>query len=109
MWAADAAVLREPDAAVRQELATFDMAGRRLDHTAKLFPLLVGDGGLEVLNLAETLPNKRDQGHLRDSADPGVTDELRIKSQQAFRFFWLVRARGSHYEQATMLLHSGTS
>jgi hypothetical protein len=58
LWAADAAVLREADATVRQKLARFDMADRRIDHTAKLLPLLVGDGGVEVLNLREALPNE---------------------------------------------------
>ena len=71
---ADTAVLREPDAAVRQELAGFDMAGSRLDHPAEFFPLLVSDGGLEILNLREALPYEGDESHFGYAAHPGVAD-----------------------------------
>jgi len=56
--AANAAVLGEADAAVRQELAGFNMVGRSFDHSTELFSLLLGDGGLEVLNLRETLSDE---------------------------------------------------
>jgi hypothetical protein len=60
MWAADTSVLREPNAAMWQELASFDMAGRCLNHPAELFPLLVGNSGFEVLNFREAFPDERD-------------------------------------------------
>src|SRR5207245_9702634 len=85
--ATDAAVPRETDAAVRQELASFNMAGRRLDHTAELLSLLVRAGGLEVLNLREALSDKGDQGHLCDAADPRIAAQLRIESEQAIGLF----------------------
>jgi hypothetical protein len=58
--AADAAVLGEADATVRQELAGFDMAGRCFDQTPELFSLLICDGGFEVLNFREPLSDERD-------------------------------------------------
>jgi hypothetical protein len=96
--ATDASVLREPDAAMRHELTSFDMTGRRLNHTAKFFPLLVGDGGLEVLNLRELLSDKRDQRHVGDPADPGVADQLGIKSEQTIRFFWIAGRCGLPFQ-----------
>jgi hypothetical protein len=58
------------------------MADRCLDHPTEFFSLQVGDGGFEVLNLAKVLTHKGHQCHLSDSSNPGIADQLRVKSER---------------------------
>jgi hypothetical protein len=49
---------------------------------AKLLTLFLGDGGAQVLNLDQALPDENHLGDFRNASDPGITDQLRIKRQQ---------------------------
>src|ERR1019366_7289087 len=82
LGATQTSVLREANAAVRSKLACFDLADRGSDQLAELTPLLVADRGLEILDLGNTLADKGHNRHIGNPADPGVADQLRIKSQQ---------------------------
>src|SRR6266404_3045648 len=46
------------------------------------------------------LPYKDDQRYLRNSADPGVADELRIQRKQTFGALWVAARRGLPVDQA---------
>src|SRR5207245_4286606 len=62
--------------------------------------LLFSDRGAEVLDLGHALAHENHHGHLGDATDPGVTDELRVESQQSFGFLWVAAARGLPLKQA---------
>src|SRR6516164_6901592 len=87
MRAACASVLRKSNAAVREELPCLDLVDRSLNQLAKLPALLFVDRGLQILNFGCVLSYKYDQGNLRDSGHPGITNELRIEGQKTFRLF----------------------
>src|SRR5579859_6734657 len=76
-----ARVLREPDAAVGQELSGFDPPDGVFDKMAELLALVFGDSGFEVLNFREPLADEYDLRDLGDACHPGVADELGIESQ----------------------------
>jgi hypothetical protein len=81
VWTARTGVLGKADATVRHELAALDSLDRVLDQATKLPALFVGDGGSQVLDLDQSLAHEDDLGDLGDARDPGVADQLRIKSQ----------------------------
>src|ERR1700674_2665845 len=81
LGAAHAAVLRKADAAVRQELADFDLADGGSHQPAVFLPSFVADRRLEVLNLGNAFPNEGHYGHVGNPGDPGVADQLRIEGQ----------------------------
>src|SRR6516162_6536738 len=87
MGAAHTPVLRESNAAVREELSCLDLIDRSLNQLAKLPALLFVDRGLQVLNLRCVLSYKYDQGNLRNASHPGITNELWIESQKTLRLF----------------------
>src|SRR6516225_839610 len=87
MGAAHTPVLRESNAAVGEELPCLDLVDRSLNQLAKLPALLFVDRGLQILNFGFVLSYKYDQGNLRDSGHPGITNELRIERQKTFRLF----------------------
>src|ERR1700676_280524 len=99
MRATHASVLRKADAAVRRELARFDLAGCRLDQTAVFTPLLVRYGCLQVLNLRNALSNEDNQCNILNSADPGITDHLRIKRHESLRLFRVAARRSFPVDQ----------
>jgi hypothetical protein len=64
---------------VGHELTGLDPLDRVLHQAAKLPSLFVGDGGLQVLDLDQSLAHEDDLGDVRDAGDPGVADQLRIE------------------------------
>src|ERR1700758_2269500 len=94
MRTAHAAVLREADAAVRDELARFDLRYGGLHEPAILPSLLLRDRRAQVLNLRLMLAHEDHHSHFRDSADPGVADELRIERQQPLGLFRIAAGGG---------------
>ena len=81
MWAAQAAVLEKADTSVRNELSRLDLAGRGLYKTPELMALLFRDRRSQVLNLGGMFPDEDDQSYFRNPADPGITNELRVKRE----------------------------
>ena len=61
MGTARAAVHGESNAAVRQELPSFDLPDRRFDQLPKLPLLILRDGGLQILDLWQMLAHKDNQ------------------------------------------------
>ena len=76
MRAAQASVLRKADAATRRKLGGFDLPNGARDHRAKAVALLLGDGGLQILNLDQPLAYEDHEADVGFSGDPGITDEL---------------------------------
>ena len=102
MRAADASVLRETDAAVRRKLARFDLADRRFDETAIFASLLFGDGCFQILNFRDAFSNEDDECDIRNSADPGIADHLRIERQQLYRVFRVSAGRRFPIDQTPL-------
>ena len=72
--AAGTGILREPDAAMRQEPGRFDPSDGVVDQPAELLALLFGDGGTEILDLDQPFPDEHDLGNVRDTSYPRVAD-----------------------------------
>src|SRR5207237_4996047 len=70
----------------------------------KLLTLFVADDSLKVLNLNQSFSNKHYLRHLGNTCNPGIANQLRIKRQQPFRFFWIAAGSGFPFEQATLPL-----
>src|SRR5438477_2592888 len=68
----------------------------------KLLTLFVADDSLKVLNLNQSFSNKHYLRHLGNTCNPGIANQLRIKRQQPFRFFWIAAGSGFPFEQATL-------
>src|SRR5438132_3602884 len=69
---AAARVLRETDAAVRQELGRLDLLDGGFDQLPELAPLLICDGGVQVLNFDQALAHKDHLSDFGNAGDPGV-------------------------------------
>jgi len=69
-----AGVLRETDAAVRQELGRLDLPDDRFDQLTEFAALLVCDGGTQVLNLDQALAYENHLGDFGDAGDPGIAN-----------------------------------
>src|SRR6266478_8690341 len=83
MWAAQAAVLRKANTAVRNKLSALDLADRCLHEAPEFLTLLFRDRSSQILNFGSMLPDKNDQRHFRNPTDPRVADELRIERKQS--------------------------
>jgi hypothetical protein len=92
--AAAAGVLGKADAAVRQELCRLDSPDRVLYQATEFLALLVGDGGLQVLNLYQMLADEDDLGDFGDARHPGVANQLGIQREQSVRLFRITAGRG---------------
>jgi hypothetical protein len=55
---------------VRQKICGLDTANCAFDQPAKLLPLFLGDGGVEILNLDEALADKNYLGNFRNARHP---------------------------------------
>src|SRR5581483_8585373 len=77
--AAQTAVLGKADAAARQKLPRFDSPNGVFDEIAELLPLLIRNGGAQVLDLRRPLADEDDECDFRFACYPGVADQLRIK------------------------------
>src|ERR1019366_1291434 len=78
-------VLGKADAAVRQEQPRLNPTYRVVDQGLELLPLLVGDGGPQVLDFYRALTDKDDLGDFIDPRHPGITNQLRIQGRYAVR------------------------
>jgi hypothetical protein len=67
---AAARVLREADTTVREELGRLNSSDCVLYQTTELLSLLVGNGGVQVLNLDKPFANKYDLGDFGDARHP---------------------------------------
>jgi hypothetical protein len=103
--AACASVLRETNAAVREELSCLDLIDRSLNQLAKLSALIFVDGRLQVLNFGCVFPNKDDERNLRNAGHPGITNELRIESQKTLGLFRIPGCRCFPVDDAFRPIH----
>ena len=56
------------------------------------------------MNFGNAFPDKHDKGHIGDSADPGIANQLRIEREQAFGFFGVAAGRRFPVDQATLAI-----
>src|SRR6516162_4135257 len=105
MGAAHTPVLREANAAVREELSCLDLIDRSLNQLAKLPALPFVDRGLQILNLRCVLSYKYDQGNFRNASHPGVANELWVQSQKTSGLFWISRGRSFPVDDAFRSIH----
>ncbi len=75
---AAAGVLREADAAVGQELGSFNLLDGRFDQLSELAPLLICDRGVQVLDLDQALAHENYLCDFGNASDPGVANQLRV-------------------------------
>src|SRR5579864_2511345 len=73
---------------------------------AELLTLFFGDGGSQVLNVHQALPDKYHLGNLRNPGYPRVADKLGIQSQQSLRLFRVSARRRFPFQQATPAIES---
>ena len=73
-----AGVLGKTDAAVGQELGPLDLPDGGFDQLPELAPLLIVDGGAQVLDLDQALAHENHLGDFCDAGDPGITNQLRV-------------------------------
>src|SRR5437660_7402373 len=67
----------------------------------EFLPLFVADDSPEVLNLNQPLADKHYLRHFSDPGNPGIANQLGIKRQQSYRFFWIAAGSSFPFEQAT--------
>src|SRR5580704_1150475 len=94
MRAADTPVLREADSTVRRELARLDLTDRGLNQATIFASLLVGNRCFQILNLRNGFSHEYNNRDIRNSADPGVANHLRVERQQSCWFFGITARRG---------------
>src|ERR1019366_6096932 len=102
-------VLGEADATVRQEQSGLNPTYRVVDQGLELLPLLVGDGGPQVLDFYGALTDKDDLGNFIDPRHPGVADQLRVQGRNAVRLFRIAGRAGlpfQHTRCAVQFAHS---
>src|SRR5208283_660184 len=93
-------ILWKADAAVRQEQPGLDPSHRVFDQGCELLPLLVRNGGPEVLNFDQTLAHENNLGDFVDPRHPGIADELRIQCRNAGRLFRVSCRSGLPFQNA---------
>jgi len=89
-----ARILREADAAMRQEQPGLNPSDGVIDQGCELLPLLVRNGGPEILNFDQPLAHENNLGNFVDARHPGIADELWIQCGNAGGLFW-ISCRGS--------------
>src|ERR1019366_4459253 len=89
-----ARILGEANTAMRQEQSRLDATYRVVDQGLELLPLLVGDGGRQVLDLNHALTDKDDLSDFIDPRHPGITNQLRIKCRNAVRLLGIAGRAG---------------
>src|SRR5450759_787598 len=87
-------VLEETDAAVGQEQSRLNPTYRVVDQGLELLPLLVGDGGPQVLDFNRALTDKDDLSDFIDAGHPGITNQLRVECRNAVRLLWIAGGAG---------------
>ena len=69
--------------------------GRVVDQGLELLPLLLGDGGPQVLDFsASALTDEDDLSDFIDSSHPGITNQLRIQGRYAVRLLGIAGGGG---------------
>jgi hypothetical protein len=91
---------------VGQKQSGFNPTDGVLDQSCELLPLLVRDGGPEVLNFDLTLADENNLGDFVDARHPGIADELRIKCGNAGRLFRISCGCGLRVGFVHLELHS---
>src|SRR5216683_984821 len=86
MWAAHAAVLGEADTAMRNKLSRFDLAYCCLHEAPELLTLLFRNRRSQILNFGSMFPHEDNQCYLRNPADPGIANQLRVERKQSLGF-----------------------
>jgi hypothetical protein len=99
-WAGGTRILWKADTAMRQEESGLDPSHCVFHQSCELLPLLVRNGGPEVLNFDQTLADENNLGDFVDPRHPGIADELRIKCGNAGRLFWISRRRSLPFQNA---------
>src|SRR5271154_3140335 len=100
MRAAHTAILGKSDSAVRKELPRFNLIHGCLDQLAKLPPLLLVNGGLQILNFRCALADEDDQSDIGDPSHPGITNQLRIERQETLRLIRIAAGRRFPVDEA---------
>src|ERR1019366_3580481 len=67
---------------------------RVVDQGFELLPLLVRDGGPQVLDFNHALTDKDDLSDFIDAGHPGITNQLRIQGRNAVRLLWIAGGAG---------------
>src|ERR1019366_4637177 len=87
-------VLGETDATVGQEQSRLNPTDRVVDQGFELLPLLVGDGGPQVLDFYRALAHEDDLRDFIDSSHPGIADQLRIQGRNTVRLLGIAGGAG---------------
>src|SRR5580700_833825 len=82
-----AAILGKSNPAVSRELSLFNVEDCRLNKATKLPALFFRNGRPQVLDFRQLLSHEDDQCNIRNATDPGIANQLRIQSEEAF---WLL-------------------
>src|ERR1019366_2161512 len=98
--AGGAGLLWEADATMRQEQPRFDPSDCVIDQGRELLPLLVRNGGPEVLNFDQPLADENDLGDFVDAGHPRIADELGIQGGDAGRHFRISCRGGLPFQNA---------
>jgi hypothetical protein len=77
--ASGARILWKADAAMWQKQPGLDPSDCVIDQSCELLPLLVRNGGPEVLNFDQALAYENNLGDFVDARHPRIADELRIE------------------------------
>jgi hypothetical protein len=100
VWASATRILRKPDAAVRREICRLDSPDRILGEITELLTLRVGNRGPQILDFHQPFANEYHLSNFRDTGDPGIANQLGIKSQQPLGFFHIPASGCLPFEQA---------
>src|SRR5207245_1085085 len=92
-------ILREPNAAMGQELRPFNLPDGVVNQLAELAALPVGNRGVQILDLDQALAHEDHLSNFRDAGNPGVADQLRVKSQESIWLFRIPGGSGFPFEQ----------
>ena len=87
---------------MRQELCGLDSSDRVLDQPSEFLSLVIGDRGVQILNLDQAFADKYDLGDVGNARHPRVTDQLGIQREQPVGFFRVSARRGFPLEQAAL-------
>src|ERR1035438_3085125 len=74
-----------------------------VDQGFELLPLLVRDGGPQVLDFNHALTDKDDLRDFIDPRHPGITNQLRIQGRNAVRLLWIAGGAGLPDRKSTRL------
>ena len=74
---------------MRQKLCGLDLLNGFVNQSAELPTLLITDCGAQVLDLDQSFPHEHHLRNFRDSGDPGVTEQLSVKTEKALGFLGL--------------------